>query len=155
MGNHPRFAPHEIQRRLVAAGHLGRKTGRGFYAYSEDRALPAVPVDRRSFQLSPLLSGAVKAFAERGGARQAGGAEQYVFARILAAVLNEAALAFDAGVASREDIDTAMRLGTNYPKGPMAWIDEIGSRTVRGVLRRLNESSGDGRYEPAPLFAEC
>jgi 3-hydroxybutyryl-CoA dehydrogenase len=154
MDHHPRFAPHEIQRRLVAAGHLGRKTARGFYAYSEDGALPAVPVDRRSFQLSPLLSGAVQAFAERGGARQAGGAEQYVFARMLAAILNEAALAFDAGVASREDIDTAMRLGTNYPKGPMAWIDEIGSRTVRGLLRRLNESAGDGRYEPAPLFAE-
>lgn len=155
MDNHPRFAPHEIQRRLVAAGHLGRKTGRGFYAYSEDRALPAVPVDRRSFQLSPLLSGAVKAFAERGGARQAGGAEQYVFARILGAILNEAALAFDGGVATRENIDTAMRLGTNYPKGPLTWIDEIGPRTVRGLLRRLNESSGDGRYEPAPLFAEC
>ena len=57
-------------------------------------------------------------------------------------------------LANREDIDTAMIKGTNYPKGPMAWIDEIGPRTVRGVLKRLNESAGDGRYEPAPLFAE-
>jgi 3-hydroxybutyryl-CoA dehydrogenase len=155
MDNHPRFAPHEIQRRQVAAGHLGRKTGRGFYAYSEDRALPAVPVDRRSFQLSPLLSGAVKAFAERGGARQAGGAEQYVFARILSAILNEAALAFDAGVASREDIDTAMRLGTNYPKGPLAWAEQIGTRTVRGLLKALNDAAGDGRYGAARLFVEA
>jgi 3-hydroxybutyryl-CoA dehydrogenase len=156
MERHPRFTPHEIQRKLVEQGRLGRKTGRGFYAY-ETGAPPvsAYPVDRRSFQLSPLLSGAVRAFAERAGARNAGSTEQYVFARILSAILNEAAIALDEGVASREDIDIAMQKGTNYPKGPLAWTDEIGPRTVRGLLKGLNESTGDKRYAPAKSFADA
>ena len=146
MDRHPRFTPHEIQQKLVEQGRLGRKTGRGFYAY-ETGAPPvsAYPVDRRSFQLAPLLSGAVRAFAERAGARNAGSTEQYVFARILSAILNEAALALDEGVASREDIDIAMQKGTNYPKGPLAWTDEIGPRTVRGLLKGLSETVAPGR----------
>ncbi len=153
MERHPRFTPHEIQRGLVAKGQLGRKSGRGFYAYEADRPpLPAYAVDRRSFTVSPLLSGAVKAFAERAGAARAGSTEQYVFARILAAILNEAAIALDDGVASREDIDTAMKLGTNYPKGPLAWSEEIGPRTVRGLLAELNSTVGAGRYPPAKWF---
>ena len=79
--------------------------------------------------------------------------EQYVFCRILAAILNEAGLAFSQGVAGADDIDTAMTKGTNYPKGPLAWADEIGHNTVRGVLKALNEQTGNGRYEAAPLFS--
>ena len=88
----------------------------------------------------------------RSGAVNASSTEQYVFCRILAAILNEAGLAFSQGVAGADDIDTAMTKGTNYPKGPLAWADEIGHNTVRGVLKTLNEQTGYGRYEPAPLF---
>jgi 3-hydroxybutyryl-CoA dehydrogenase len=153
MERHPRFTPHEIQRELVEQGCLGRKTGRGFYDYATGAPpVSAYPVDRRSFQLSPLFCGAVRAFAERAGARNAGSTEQYVFARILSAILNEAALALDEGVASREDIDTAMKLGTNYPKGPLTWSGEIGPRTVRGLLAELDSTVASGRYKPAKWF---
>ncbi len=153
MDMHLRFTPHEIQRALVAKGYLGRKTGRGFYTYEADRQpISAYPVDRRSFHVSPLLAGAVKAFADRAGASRAGSTERYIFARILAAILNEAALALDEGVASREDIDIAMKLGTNYPNGPLAWSEEIGPRTVRGLLAELNSTIAPGRYPPARWF---
>lgn len=154
MNKHPRFTPHDIQKQLVSAGNLGRKTGRGFYSYADEHPLPAYAVDRRSFQLSPLLGDAVRTFAERAGAGCAGITEQYIIARILGAILNEAAYAFCDNVATREDIDTAMIKGTNYPKGPLAWAEKIGHRTVRGLLRRLDESAGDGRCQPAPLFVE-
>ena len=153
MDRHPRFEPHEIQRGLVSAGHLGRKTNRGFYVYSgSGPAIPAYAVERRSFHLGLLLSGAITAFADRAGAARAGSTEHYIFARSLAAILNEAALAFDDAVASREDIDTAMKLGTNYPKGPLAWSEEIGLRTIRGLLSELNSTVATGRYEPASWF---
>ena len=153
MERHPRFTPHEIQRDLVVTGRLGRKTGRGFYAYAGNGpTIPAYAVNRRSFHISPLLSGAIEAFVGRAGATRSGTTEQYVFARILAAVLNEAALALDEGVASREDIDTAMKLGTNYPKGPLAWTEEIGPRTVRGLLAELNSTIAPNRYAPAKWF---
>ncbi len=155
MNRHPRFAPHDIQRNLVAGGHLGRKSGRGFYSYQDGHPLPAVAVDRRSFSLSPLLSDAMRNFCERAGAGRAGATEQYVFSRILAAILNEAAYAFSENVATREDIDVAMVKGTNYPKGPMVWIEEIGSWTVRGVMKGFHDSYCDGRYEPAAMFAAC
>lgn len=153
MKEHPRFTPHDIQRGLVAKGHLGRKTNRGFYSYEAGhQPISAFPVDRRSFHVSPLLAGAIKAFADRASASRAGSTEQYIFARCLAAILNEAALALDEGVASREDIDTAMKLGTNYPKGPLAWSEEIGPRTVRGLLTELNSTVAPGRYSPARWF---
>ena len=140
---------------MVAAGHLGRKTGQGFYLHKDDAPLPAYMVDRRSFDLSPLLSDAMLAFSTRAGTDHPGGTEQFVFCRILGAIINEAGLAYSDGVASGDDIDTAMINGTNYPKGPLAWADEIGHRTVRGVLKGLNGSVTDGRYEPAPLFAKA
>jgi 3-hydroxybutyryl-CoA dehydrogenase len=155
MGRHARFNPHEIQGSLVEKERLGRKTGRGFYSYDGDHPLPAYRVDRGSFELNPKLTDTVRIFAANAGAAGAGSTEQFVFTRILAAIINEAGLAFDEGVASSDDIDTAMKLGTNYPKGPLAWADEIGHRTVRGTLRALNESVSDKRYEPAKLFANA
>lgn len=155
MGKPARLAPHDIQRKLVEKGDLGRKTNRGFYAYERGSAMPAVPVERRSFRHSPGLSDAVRVFCDKAGATGAGTTEQYIFARILAAIINEAGLAFVEGVATGDDIDIAMIKGTNYPKGPLAWADEIGFRNVRGVLKALNDESGDGRYEAAELFARA
>ena len=71
-------------------------------------------------------------------------------ARVLSAIINEAYLALGEGVASPADIDTAMRLGTNYPKGPLAWGDEIGPRLVLETLLALEEFYRDGRFAPAP-----
>ena len=153
MGKPARFAPHEIQRELVERGQLGRKSGQGFYLYEGERAVPAYLVDRRSFHVSPLLTDAMLAFLERGSNERGSATEQYVFCRILIAIINEAGLAYDDGVASSGDIDIAMVKGANYPKGPLAWSDDIGHRTVRGVLKALNRLVTDGRYECAALFA--
>jgi 3-hydroxybutyryl-CoA dehydrogenase len=155
MGRHPRFEPHAIQQQCVKQGHLGRKAGRGFYSYADTHPLPAYSADRRSFTLSPLLVDAVRTFADRAGAAAGGSTEQYVLARILAAVLNEAGIALDEAIATREDIDLAMIKGTNYPKGPLAWAEEIGHRTVRGVLKGFNTTVAPVRYEPAKVFNEC
>ena len=76
-----------------------------------------------------------------------------VRARIVCALVNEAAAALAEGVASAEDIDTAMRLGTNYPRGPLAWGDLIGLDVVLGVMRGLQEEFGEDRYRPSPLLA--
>ena len=76
-----------------------------------------------------------------------------VRARIVCALVNEAAAALSEGVASAADIDTAMRLGTNYPRGPLAWGDLIGLDVVLGVMRGLQEEFGEDRYRPTPLLA--
>jgi 3-hydroxybutyryl-CoA dehydrogenase len=76
-----------------------------------------------------------------------------VRARILCALVNEAAAALADGVASAADIDTAMRLGTNYPRGPLAWGDLVGLDVVLGVMRGLQEEFGEDRYRPSPLLA--
>ena len=132
-----------------------RKTGRGFYVHDGATPIPARTVDRRSFDLSPLLQDAMLVFCARAGTDNPGATEMYVFCRILGAIINEAGLAFFDEVATGDDIDTAMVKGTNYPKGPLAWADEIGHRTVRGLLRGLGGAVSDGRYEPAPLFAQA
>lgn len=75
-----------------------------------------------------------------------------VRARILSMLINEAAVALMEGVATPADIDTAMRLGANYPLGPLAWGDVIGLDVVLGVLRGLHAEYGEDRYRPCPLL---
>ena len=75
-----------------------------------------------------------------------------VFARTLIAIINEAGFALDDRVASAEDIDLAMTLGTNYPKGPLAWAEKIGRATCRHLLDVLDEHSESGRYRAAAWF---
>lgn len=77
-----------------------------------------------------------------------------VTARILAMIANEAAFALMEGVASVEDIDTAMKLGTNYPKGPLAWVDAIGADVIVGILQALFEEYGEERYRPCVLLKQ-
>jgi 3-hydroxybutyryl-CoA dehydrogenase len=76
-----------------------------------------------------------------------------VRARIVCALVNEAATALAERVAAPADIDTAMRLGTNYPQGPLAWGDQIGLDVVLGVMRGLQAEFGEDRYRPCPLLA--
>jgi 3-hydroxybutyryl-CoA dehydrogenase len=74
------------------------------------------------------------------------------FPRILSLIINEAARALDEGVASAEEIDVAMRLGVNYPQGPLKWADQIGLDEVLAVLEGLHKETGDDRYRAAPLL---
>jgi 3-hydroxybutyryl-CoA dehydrogenase len=74
------------------------------------------------------------------------------FPRILSLIVNEAARSLEEGVASAEEIDVAMRLGVNYPQGPLKWADQIGLDEVLAVLEGLQRETGDDRYRPAPLL---
>jgi 3-hydroxybutyryl-CoA dehydrogenase len=69
-------------------------------------------------------------------------------------IINEAAFALMDGVASAEDIDMAMKLGTNYPLGPLEWADRIGLDQVLSVLEGLQAEHGDDRYRAAPLLRQ-
>lgn len=73
-------------------------------------------------------------------------------ARTVCCLINEAVTALMEGVASAEDIDMAMRLGTNYPLGPLEWADLIGLDAVLGTMTGLFEEWGDDRYRPSPLL---
>jgi 3-hydroxybutyryl-CoA dehydrogenase len=75
-----------------------------------------------------------------------------IFPRILSLIVNEAARSLEEGVASAEEIDIGMRLGVNYPEGPLRWADEIGLDEVLAVLEGLQHETGDDRYRPAPLL---
>lgn len=154
MGRPPRFTPHEIQRQLVENGRLGRKSGVGFYNYGGQNPLPAYLAERRDVEWSEELGWAVAEFTAAAGAASADRRHSYILARILSTVINEAALAFDEGVASAEDINTAMKLGTNYPKGPLEWAAAIGPGAVRRMLAALNQAAGDGRFAPARFLGD-
>ena len=77
-----------------------------------------------------------------------------VVPRVVCNLINEAALALMEGVATREDIDLAMRLGTNWPRGPLAWADLIGVEQVVAILEALGEEFGPESYRPAPLLRQ-
>ena len=74
------------------------------------------------------------------------------FPRILSLIINEAARSLEEGVATAEEIDVAMRLGVNYPQGPLRWADQIGLDEVLAFLEGLQRETGDDRYRPAPLL---
>lgn len=73
-----------------------------------------------------------------------------ISARVLAMIINEAYLTLGEGVSSKEAIDTAMKLGTNYPFGPFEWGNKIGLKNVYHLLTSLSETNP--RYEPAALL---
>lgn len=122
----PRFKPSFTQKRHMEAGFLGRKTGRGFYDYSEGVTLPSPVKDEKL--------------------------GQQIVDRILAMLINEAYDALFLHIASREDIDLAMTKGVNYPKGLLAWSEEIGLKTVLSRLENLFQEYGEDRYRPNPLL---
>jgi 3-hydroxybutyryl-CoA dehydrogenase len=75
-----------------------------------------------------------------------------VLPRILCMLVNEAFFALGEGVAAARDIDTAMMLGTNHPRGPLDWADMIGPENVLAVLTALQGVYGEARYRPSPLL---
>jgi 3-hydroxybutyryl-CoA dehydrogenase len=77
-----------------------------------------------------------------------------VLPRIIASLINNAAYALYENVASAEDIDAAMKLGTNYPLGPLEWADLIGLSQVIGMLDAMSARYGSQLYHPCPLLLE-
>jgi 3-hydroxybutyryl-CoA dehydrogenase len=148
-GQPARLRPHPLQADLIVRGHVGRTTGRGFYLYQGETTLPAVPVDRRSFDVSPRLYRAVRRFVD--SATEQGGSftEQYVFARTAAAMINEAALLLDEGVDTGEAIDGAVRQATKQPWGPVELSERVGRYTCAALLRSLGEGLDDDRFYAA------
>jgi 3-hydroxybutyryl-CoA dehydrogenase len=138
----PRWRPHPIHARMSASGRLGRKSGRGFYDYGEGapRRDPDPDIDDER----PIV--------DDGRLEEVAGAlAPVVFGRIGAGIVNEAAFALGERVASAGDIDTAMRLGFNWPAGPIEWAERLGAARALGILDELREIYGDG-YRAAPLL---
>ena len=77
-----------------------------------------------------------------------------VVPRIISMLVNEAAFAIMEDVATAEDIDIAMKLGTNYPEGPIQWGEKIGFDQVLAVLTALHGEVGDDRYRVAPILRQ-
>ncbi len=122
----PRYRPSITQKRLFEAGLFGRKSGRGYYDYSSESEKPETTLN--------------------------GVQGKYIFERILSMLINEAADALYLKIASRDDIDTAMTKGVNYPKGLLKWADEIGIGKILDNLNRLQTDYGDDRYRPSLLL---
>jgi len=78
----------------------------------------------------------------------------FVVNRILFPMINEAVQALAEGVASAEDIDTGMKLGANFPMGPLALADLVGLDTTQAILATLYRDIGDAKYAPCALFDE-
>jgi 3-hydroxybutyryl-CoA dehydrogenase len=76
----------------------------------------------------------------------------FVSPRVISMIINEAYLALDENVSSKKEIDTAMKLGTNYPYGPFEWAEKIGLPQVHELLTRLNRQNS--RYSPSRLLQE-
>ena len=122
----PRFRPSHLQRSMVEAGLLGRKSGRGFYDYGAEK---------------------------QGRMQEKTEASEEIALRAISCIVNEAFLAHAEGVATAEDIDEAMKLGANYPKGPFEWAEEIGAPRILETLDSLRRTHGEA-YIAAPSLRE-
>lgn len=122
----PRYKPSFSQKRLVEAGWLGRKTGRGFYNYAEGVAQPEA--DKNTTTGNKIVE------------------------RVVAMLINEAVDALHLNIASAEDLDLAMTKGVNYPKGLLAWCDELGADKVLNILDGLYNEYHEDRYRASTLL---
>ena len=122
----PRYRPSLTQRRLVESGLFGRKRERGYYDYREGATTP-----------EPVRDDALG---------------RAIVDRVVAMLVNEAVEAVHLRVASAQDIETAMTKGVNYPKGLLAWGDEIGAAAVLARLEALQAEYGDDRYRASSLL---
>jgi 3-hydroxybutyryl-CoA dehydrogenase len=222
----PRWRPHPLQQRLVAAGRLGRKSGRGFYEYGDGAHRPDDPdpppraepvtaaepeptgvaaggggaaprlIEGEGFRARSLEHGSLASLASgdplavgfvalphlaaaslveintgptttyaalaAAGRHFAGlgkhveclpgDAPGLILGRIICQLVNEACFAVGEGVGSREDLDTALKLGFNHPRGPFEWGRAIGPDRVLVLLDALSAELGQERYRAAPLL---
>jgi 3-hydroxybutyryl-CoA dehydrogenase len=72
--------------------------------------------------------------------------------RVISMIINEAYYTVQEGTATREDIDLAMKLGTNYPYGPFEWCEKIGVRNIYELLEAVYNDTKDERYKICPLL---
>jgi 3-hydroxybutyryl-CoA dehydrogenase len=122
----PKFKPALSQKRLVEAGYLGRKSGKGFYSYAPGEVLPHP--DKNQMKGREIVN------------------------RIVVMLINEAADTLYLGIASKNDIDLAMTKGVNYPKGLLKWADEIGINEVVKQLTTLKDFYEEDRYRISPIL---
>ena len=122
----PRYKPAFTQKRFAEAGYLGRKSGKGYYNYSQGATKPVPNEDK-------VLA-------------------QQIFDRVLVMLINEAADALFLNIASADDIDNAMTKGVNYPKGLLAWADEKGIDWCVQKLDELYSEYHEDRYRCSPLL---
>lgn len=120
----PRYRPSLVQKRMVEAGLLGRKTGRGYYKYvdGEDHRKAVEVVNTHN---------------------------EYIFERIFSMLVNEAFDAISMGIATEEEIDLAMTKGVNYPRGLFEWAKEYGVDKIYHNLQSLYDTYLEDRYRPS------
>lgn len=143
-GEVERWRPSPIQEQLVAEGRLGRKSGHGYHDYSEGtQRNPDPDLGIKAPTLDPQQLAKIHPAAEQ------------VLTRLIAQIANEAAFALEEEIASPEDMDTAMKLGFNWPLGPLEFTQVIGPRRAADLLERLRAEKGEA-YAVAPrLRAEA
>lgn len=122
----PKYKPSLLQQRMAEAKLHGRKTGKGFYDYSEGAEKPVAQKDDALYQ--------------------------QIFLRIISMLINEAVEAKRLGIANDEDIELAMQKGVNYPKGLLNWGKEIGYSKISETLQSLYEEYQEERYRQSPLL---
>ncbi|WP_231128724.1 3-hydroxyacyl-CoA dehydrogenase NAD-binding domain-containing protein [Chryseobacterium vaccae] len=122
----PKYKPSLLQQRMSEAKLHGRKTGKGFYDYSEGAEKPAASKDDALYQ--------------------------QIFLRIISMLINEAVEAKRLGIANDEDIELAMQKGVNYPKGLLDWGKEIGYAKISETLQNLYGEYQEERYRQSPLL---
>ncbi len=122
----PRYKPSLTQKRLFEANWFGKKSGRGFYNYAENASNPSIVNDENL--------------------------QKNIANRVIVMLINEAADALLFNIANRDDIDTAMQKGVNYPKGLLAWADEIGIENVVKQLDDLYDYYHEDRYRCSAIL---
>lgn len=122
----PKYKPSLLQQRMSEAKLHGRKTGKGFYDYAEGASKPEPHKDEALYR--------------------------QIFLRIISMLINEAVEAKRLGIANDQDLELAMQKGVNYPKGLLAWGQEIGYEKISGTLQDLYEEYQEERYRQSPLL---
>jgi 3-hydroxybutyryl-CoA dehydrogenase len=139
-GEPERWRPSSIQERLVEEGKLGRKSGQGYYSYGEGNPREPDPeLDVEPPTVDPEQLAKIDPAAST------------VLPRLFAQIANEAAFVLEEEVASPADMETAMRLGLNWPQGPLGLAEKIGTGGAVELLTALEREHG-GAYAPAPLL---
>jgi 3-hydroxybutyryl-CoA dehydrogenase len=150
-GEPERWRPSPIQERLVEEGKLGRKSGEGYYSYRDGGI--GVPSSRQARQKNTDARDATREAPTLDPSRltQIDPAAPEILPRLFAQIANEAAFAREEEIASPEDMETAMKLGFNWPLGPIAITDLVGPTEALELLERLEAQHGPA-YAPAPLL---
>lgn len=122
----PKYKPSLLQQRMSEAKLHGRKTGKGFYDYADGTVKTEPTKDEALYQ--------------------------QIFLRIISMLINEAVEAKRLGIANDEDLELAMQKGVNYPKGLLAWGNEIGYKKISETLQNLYAEYQEERYRQSPLL---